>query len=112
MYARSASSHRIQPTPNILFLTLLHVLRVCMHVCGMCTCAFRAPGHVCMYVEASVTLYLYEFLCVWLFCLTMCLCTRCTQCPQRPEEGIGIGSLGAGATDSHGHQGLNSDFFA
>lgn len=28
-----------------------------------------------------------KILCIWLFCLLACLCTKCMQCLQMPEEG-------------------------
>lgn len=36
-------------------------------------------------------------LCAPMFCLCVCLCTICTQCPQRPEEDAGF--LETGVTD-------------
>lgn len=27
-------------------------------------------------------------LCIWLFCLHVCVCTKCMQCAERTEEGI------------------------
>lgn len=38
------------------------------------------------------------FLCVWMFSLQVCLCTTCTQCLKKAEEGVG--SLGTDVIDN------------
>ena len=33
--------------------------------------------------------FIFNFiLCVWVFCLHVCLCIVCIQCPWKPEEGV------------------------
>lgn len=42
-------------------------------------------------------IYLLLILCIWVFCLLVCLCASGMQCPQRP--GWNVGSPGTGVTD-------------
>ena len=40
---------------------------------------------VCLFIDCFPSFLI--FLCVWLFCLHVCMCTTCMQCLWRPEEG-------------------------
>lgn len=36
----------------------------------------------------------YFIFCIYMFCLHPYLCIKCTQCPRRPEEGMGASGAG------------------
>ena len=73
----------------------------CLSKLGKVFCCYTFKYLYISSFKKEKSSHLFTFVCVWLFCLHICLCIACLQCSQRPEESARAPETGVTVVNCH-----------